>query len=96
MSANTGRAPAIITASAVYAAESGVVITSSPGPMSSARRISASASVPVPTPTAWAAPQAAANSVFERVRPRGRARTSRCDDAIDRAADVGGVLAGRE
>ena len=53
MSANTGLAPAISTASAVYAAESGVVITSSPGPMPSARRISAIASVPLPTPTAW-------------------------------------------
>ena len=50
MSANTGRAPAIITARAEYAAESGAVITSSPGPMSSARRASVMASVPVPTP----------------------------------------------
>ena len=56
MSANTGRAPVIITASAVYAADSGVVITSSPAPMPSARRISAMASVPVPTPTACARP----------------------------------------
>ena len=37
MSANTGVAPAIMIASAVYAADSGVVITSSPGPMPSAR-----------------------------------------------------------
>ena len=35
MSANTGRAPTIITASAVYAADNGVVMTSSPGPMPS-------------------------------------------------------------
>ena len=37
MSANTGRAPAIMIASAEYAAESGEVITSSPGPIPSAR-----------------------------------------------------------
>ena len=35
---HTGRAPAIITASALYAADSGVVITSSPSPMPSARK----------------------------------------------------------
>ncbi len=52
MSAKTGRAPVIMTASAEKAAESGDVITSSPGPMSSARSASAIASVPVPTPTA--------------------------------------------
>src|SRR5688500_5327675 len=62
MSVNTGRAPAIITASAEYAAESGGVITSSPGPISSARRISVIASVPVPTPTACGTPLAAANA----------------------------------
>src|SRR5687768_11000274 len=62
MSVNTGRAPAIITASAEYAAESGGVITSSPGPMSSARRISVMASVPVPTPTAYGTWLAAAKS----------------------------------
>src|SRR5687768_6521640 len=63
MSANTGRAPAIITASAENAADSGGVITSSPGPMSSARRINAIASVPLPTPTAWGTRLAAANSI---------------------------------
>ena len=62
MSANTGRAPVIMIARAVYAAESGAVITSSPGPMPSARNVSAMASVPLPTPTACAAPAAAANS----------------------------------
>src|SRR5688572_2945566 len=62
-SVKTGRAPAIITASAEYAAESGGVITSSPGPMSSARRIRVIASVPVPTPTACGTRLAAANSV---------------------------------
>ena len=35
----------------MYAADSGVVITSSPGPIPSARKAIASASVPVPTPT---------------------------------------------
>ena len=62
MSANTGRAPAIMMANAVYAADNGVVMTSSPGPMPDARRINASASVPLPTPTACLAPEAAANS----------------------------------
>ena len=52
MSANTGVAPAIMIASAEKAADSGEVITSSPGPMPIARSASASASVPVPTPTA--------------------------------------------
>ena len=33
-STNTGRAPAIMMASALYAADNGVVITSSPAPMS--------------------------------------------------------------
>ena len=41
MSANTGRAPAIMIASAEYAADSGDVMTSSPGPMPSARSASA-------------------------------------------------------
>jgi len=67
MSANTGVAPAIMMANAEYAAESGAVITSSPGPMPSARNASAIASVPVPTPTAWAAPEACANSVSKAV-----------------------------
>ncbi len=62
MSAKTGRAPAIMIASAEYAADSGAVITSSPGPMPHARSASAMASVPVPTPTAWDAPHADANS----------------------------------
>src|SRR3954470_6803770 len=62
MSANTGRAPAIMIASAEYAAESGDVMTSSPGPMPSARREIASASVPAPTPIAAGAWQASANS----------------------------------
>ena len=62
MSTKIGRAPTMMMASAVYAADSGVVMTSSPGPMSRARRMSASASVPLPTPTACAAPEAAANS----------------------------------
>src|SRR6478609_3019083 len=63
MSAKTGRAPAIITASAEYAAESGGVMTSSPGPISRPRKINVMASVPVPTPTACETPLAAANSL---------------------------------
>ncbi len=60
--AATGVAPAIMIASAENAADRGDVMTSSPGPIPSARRVSAIASVPVPTPTAWRAPDAAANS----------------------------------
>src|SRR3954464_6040644 len=62
ISANTGRAPVIMIASAEYAADNGAVITSSPRPMPSARSAIASASVPVPTPTAADAPEAPANS----------------------------------
>ncbi len=61
-SANTGVAPAIAIASPENAADNGDVITSSPGPIPSARRTSASASVPLPTPTACVVPHATANS----------------------------------
>ena len=51
-----------------------VVITSSPGCMSSARNASTSASVPLPTPTPWPAPQYAASSrsKFRTLSPRIR------------------------
>ncbi len=52
MSANTGRAPTMAIARAVNTADSDVVMTSSPGPMPSARNVSEMASVPEPTPTA--------------------------------------------
>ena len=58
----TGRAPTMVIASAVKAAVSGVVMTSSPGPTPSPLSASASASVPFPTPTARPIPVAAANS----------------------------------
>ena len=62
MSANTGRAPTIMIASAEYAADSGVVITSSPGPTPSAAqrnrdRVGAGADA-----HRFSAPQAGANS----------------------------------
>ena len=66
MSAKTGRAPTFVIASAVAMNVWAVVITSSPGPMPSARRESSSAAVPELTPTAPAAPtcwaQAASNA----------------------------------
>ena len=52
MSANTGVAPIRLTASAVAKKVNDGTITSSPGPIPSARRPSTSASVPEPTPTA--------------------------------------------
>ena len=96
MSANTGRAPAIMIASAVYAADSGVVMTSSPGPMPSARRISAM--------------RVGAGADADRVRRAGRRRElclerldlraehepAARDDAIDRRANGVRVFAGRQ
>ena len=64
--------------------------------MPSARRISAIASVPVPTPTACAAPDAAANSCFERLDLGTEDEPAALDHAIDRAPHVGGVLAGHQ
>ena len=96
MSVKTGRAPAIITASAEYAAESGGVITSSPGPISSARRIKVIASVPVPTPTAYGTPLAAANSVSKASTSGPEDEPSARDHTVDGGAHGGRVLTGRE
>ena len=89
MSANTGRAPAIITASAEYAAESGGVITSSPGPMSSARRINVIASVPVPTPTACGDAARRRKLGLERLDLGAEHEPAAREHAIDRRLDVG-------
>ena len=56
MSANTGVAPTIAIASALATNVNGVVMTSSPGPMSRARSAKCRASVPELTPTAWPQP----------------------------------------
>ena len=56
MSTNTGVAPSSTMASAVAMKENGVVITSSPGLMSSAIRAMISASVPDATVMQWRAP----------------------------------------
>ncbi len=61
-STNTGCAPARDTASADAMKVFAGTTTSSPGPMSRARRASSIASVPLPTPTQWPTPQARANS----------------------------------
>jgi len=95
MSAKTGRAPVDMMASAVKAADSGDVMTSSPAPMPSARRMSASASVPLPTPTACRAPCAAANSA-SKASTSGPARPAAGDDAIDGRGYHRRVLARRE
>ena len=70
------------------------MMTSSPLPMSSARSASAIASVPLPTPTAWAAPQAAANSVSNASTSGPSTNQPRADDAVDGVPD-GGVILGR-
>src|SRR3954471_22730678 len=57
-----GRAPTSVTASAVAMNELAGTITSSPGPIRSARSASARASVPEATPTAKRVPHASANS----------------------------------
>ena len=62
MSANTGVAPIRLTASAVAKKVNDGTITSSPGPIPSARSPSTSASVPEPTPTAWRTPRKLAAS----------------------------------
>jgi len=66
MSTSTGVAPANSIASTVAMNVWAVVITSSPGPMSSAWSASTRAAVPLPQPTAtgarWNAAQAASNS----------------------------------
>ena len=57
MSTNTGVAPAWAMASAVAKNVNGVVTTSSPAPMPSARRAMVRPSVPLATPTAPAVPK---------------------------------------
>jgi hypothetical protein len=61
-STGTGRAPVRLTASHVPTNVFVGTITSSPGPMSHARSVSASASQPVPTATQWLLPQYSANA----------------------------------
>ena len=77
MSANTGRAPAIMIASAEYAAESGDVMTSSPGPMPEGaqrdrERVGAGADA-----DARAARRTRRRTRARTLRAPGRARTSR-------------------
>ena len=56
MSTKTGVAPTREMAPAVAKKEKGVVMTSSPGPMSSAMSATSSASVPDDTPIPWMLP----------------------------------------
>ena len=81
-------------ASAEYAADSGDVITSSPGPMSERaqrqrERVGAGADA-----DRVGAPHAAANSCLERLELRAEHEPAALDDARDRGVDVGGVVAG--
>ena len=88
-STSTGVAPARATASAVAMKVLAGTITSSPGPMPSARSASSNASVPLATPTQCGAPEKAAkafsnsatsgprmNAVVSDHAPRSRPRTS--------------------
>ena len=70
-STRTGVAPTALTASAVAMKELVGTMTSSPGPMPSARSASSSASVPEETPTACSVPQYSAK-LPRSAPPRGR------------------------
>ena len=89
MSANTGRAPAIMIASAEYAADSGdgndFVARTRPR---AARRASASASVPVPTPTACARLARLGELLLEGLQLRPQHEPAALDHALDRRANV--------
>jgi hypothetical protein len=56
MSTNLGTAPMSAMTSAVATKVKGVVMTSSPGPMSRAIRATSRASVPLETPMQWRTP----------------------------------------
>ncbi len=93
MSANTGRAPAIMIASAEYAAESGDVMTSSPGPMPRARsaiamRVGAGADAD----GLWRAARGG-ELALERLELRAEHEPAALDHALDRRLHDGRVLA---
>ena len=71
-------------------------MTSSPGPMPSARREMASASVPVPTPIAAGAWQASANSFSKASSSGPRTNQPRASNSIDGRPNRPAVLAGCE
>src|SRR2546422_5620003 len=75
-STRTGVAPAWDIASAEAMKLFAAVMTSSPGPMSYARRASSSADVPESTPTAYFASQNAANSSSNRLTSRPRTKSA--------------------
>ena len=72
MSTNTGVAPTLWIVPAVAKNVNGVVITSSPGPTSSARSASRSASVPFAQPMACFVCESAATVALELRRPARR------------------------
>ena len=79
-----GIAPHAMTASPVNAAVKAGTITSSPGPMSSARSASVIASVPLPTPTANRAPHADGELGLECFDLRTEHEPAALDHAGDR------------
>ena len=72
MSTNTGVAPTLLIDSGVAKNVNGVVMTSSPGPIPSARKLITSASVPELTPIACFDAEVGRDLLLERLAPRAR------------------------
>ena len=81
-------------ASAVYAAESGVVITSSPAPMPRARSDQRDRVGPVPDADRVGGAGGRGELLLERLDLGTEHEPAARDDAVDRGANVGRVLAG--
>ena len=96
MSANTGRAPAIMIASAEYAADSGEVITSSPGPMSSARSDQRDGIGARADADGMRDAGSRGELRLERLDLGAEDEPAAGDDAVDRAVDGRGIVAGHE
>ena len=87
-STNTGRAPACTIASAVKAAESEVVTTSSPAPMPSARSARCSASVPFADGDGVARPERRGELALERLDLGPEDEPAGVEHARDRGVDL--------
>ena len=89
MSTKTGVAPRRAIAPTVAKNVYGVVITSSPGPMSSAIRQASSASLPEDTPIACAAPAIAGDRLLALLHLRTQDEVLRLHHLRDRRLDLG-------
>ena len=87
MSTNTGLAPTLWIVPAVAKKVNGVVMTSSPGPTSSALSASSSASVPLAQPIAYFVCDSSATSLLELLDRRAEDEQLRVDDAHHRGDD---------